>query len=235
MPRCNICSTTFGSGLPVGADVPVLVERDTVGAGLRSACPGCGSTDRDRLVALFLESRAAWVNASNPRLLHVAPEPSLRRLLSAAPGAGYVAGDLRPGHYGPDVVELDLQCLPFDSDVFDVVVCNDVLEHVAEDYGALREIRRVLKPAGFAILQVPIALQLEQTDETPATRSDERIRLCGQHDHVRLYGRDYRRCLTAAGFAVEVMAAAKYPQLVEDHILNRRECVFASTKQGSAR
>lgn len=50
---------------------------------------------------------------------------------------------------------MDIQSMPFAENSFDVVLCNHVLEHVNDDLVALREISRVLKPGGFAILQVP--------------------------------------------------------------------------------
>jgi SAM-dependent methyltransferase len=49
--------------------------------------------------------------------------------------------------------------LPYPSEYFDCVTCLEVLEHIpAETRGtALREIRRVLRPAGRLILEVPHA------------------------------------------------------------------------------
>ena len=67
-----------------------------------------------------------------------------------------------------------------------------------------RELRRVLKPTGWAILQVPIKEDVPTTDEDPSI-TDPRVRRqrFGQHDHVRWYGADYRDRLREAGFAVE--------------------------------
>ena len=45
--------------------------------------------------------------------------------------------------------------LPFRSQTFDLVACLDVLEHVADDLGALRETRRVLKQNGRLVMTVP--------------------------------------------------------------------------------
>jgi SAM-dependent methyltransferase len=56
---------------------------------------------------------------------------------------------------GAPVVQGDLLRLPFRSGSFDLVVCTDVLEHIAEDSAALSELARVLRPAGTLILTVP--------------------------------------------------------------------------------
>jgi SAM-dependent methyltransferase len=45
--------------------------------------------------------------------------------------------------------------LPFADGWFDVVVCINVLEHVADTQRFLSELRRVLAPAGFLALAVP--------------------------------------------------------------------------------
>jgi SAM-dependent methyltransferase len=82
-----------------------------------------------------------------------------------------------------------------------------VLEHVRDDYAAMREIFRVLKPGGQALIMVPISDG--PTLEDPAVVDPaERERLYLQSDHVRLYGlKDLRERLAAQGFAVAVTFA----------------------------
>lgn len=75
-------------------------------------------------------------------------------------------------------------CLRNENELFDAVVANHVLEHIPEDRKAMSEILRVLKPGGWAILQVSI--EGEETFEAPTiTDPAVRERLFGQHDHVR--------------------------------------------------
>jgi SAM-dependent methyltransferase len=56
---------------------------------------------------------------------------------------------LAPVRYG------DICAMPFDSDSFDLVLATDVIEHVEDDSLALREVARVLRPGGKALITVP--------------------------------------------------------------------------------
>jgi SAM-dependent methyltransferase len=62
----------------------------------------------------------------------------------------------------------------------------------------MREIARVLRAGGLAIVQVPWRPS-RPTEEDPAAEPEERIRRFGQADHVRYYGFDFEDRLRAAG------------------------------------
>ena len=101
-------------------------------------------------------------------------------------------------------VKADICELPFADDAYDFVLCNHVLEHIPDDDTALKEIKRVLKPGGIAILQIPQDLSREKTfEDNSITDRKERARIFGQYDHVRVYGRDFFKKLRKTGFEVQ--------------------------------
>jgi SAM-dependent methyltransferase len=189
---CPVCGRGLRFFLPFG-----------IGGKLRTGalCPGCRSLERDRAAWLLLSSSAAPWLEQRPRLLHIAPERCLEPRLRARLGDRYVTGDL----LRTDVDrQLSVEALPFEDASFDAIICNHVLEHVTDDRKALAELRRVLTPGGWALLQVPLDRDRAVTIEDPTeTSARERRRRFGQHDHVRAYGRDYAERLRAGGFLLE--------------------------------
>jgi SAM-dependent methyltransferase len=177
-------------------------------------CWHCGSLERDRLVWLFLDRNPHLVGEEQ-RILHIAPEPILRTRLEPT-ASEYVSGDLT-ATFGDRV--LDVTRLDLPSAWFDVVICNHVLEHVPNDRAAMRELRRVLRPGGWALVLVP-DVSAERTIEGPSVVDPaERRLLYGQCDHVRRYGLDYVHRLVSAGFIPEVvdMSRVLSPNLISRH------------------
>ena len=126
---------------------------------LNDQCWWCGSLPRHRQIALLLDARPGllWPGMS---ILHIAAEASVRPLLP--PTADYVAGDLDPRD---DMVRVDVTDMDFESERFDAVICNHVMEHVPDDRAAMSEVHRVLKRGGWGILMTPILREV--TDEDP--------------------------------------------------------------------
>jgi SAM-dependent methyltransferase len=174
--------------------------RSFSGSGGNARCPRCWSLARHRTLYLYLRDNGLL--RPSLRLLHIAPEEGIYRHLRG--NEEYVPADLFPGTRS--VAQFSVEKIPHPDDSFDVVLCSHVLEHVPDDAGAMREFRRILAPAGRAVLQHPIKLTLAHTFEDDAiTSPEERERAYGQHDHLRLYGRDFGDRLRSVGFDVEVI------------------------------
>jgi ubiquinone/menaquinone biosynthesis C-methylase UbiE len=107
-------------------------------------------------------------------------------------------------------VKMDIHQIPFGENHFDVVLCNHVLEHVQDDIKAMSEIYRVLKPGGWAIMQVPFFSPVPEFtfEDSLITNPREREKIFGQDDHVRKFGFDYPARIERAGLKAEASSFA---------------------------
>jgi len=73
-------------------------------------------------------------------------------------GGDYTLGTLlKLGEKMPGIplVRFNLADSPLPSDTYDAMVLLNVLEHIEDDVAASRHIARMLKPGGFAVIEVP--------------------------------------------------------------------------------
>ena len=202
--QCPACKLRLKRFKPDdGESSPLFQQEHIIGGGPNSqaVCPWCGSFERERLVMLYLKEHSRILDR-DMRVMHMAPERRIQKWLSREMKGQYISVDLQSPLAE---VHADICALPFQDEFFDYILCNHVLEHIPDDRKAMRELYRVLKTGGSAILQVPIAAERLTTDEQPSLSEQERLVRFGQHDHVRLYGLDYADRLRQEGFQVEPM------------------------------
>ena len=218
--QCPICEQRFRKFIPFGNRFKHRAN---------ALCPHCLALERHRLLWLYLQKKTNFFQAPL-KVLHVAPEicfiPRFRKL----PNLDYVTADLESSLAA---VKMDLHAIPFSPESFDVVLCSHVLEHVKDDQQCMQEIYNVLKPHGWAILQVPIDWSLDKTYEDPSITSPiEREKAFGQKDHLRQYGKDYLDRLAKAGFHVKLddFLQTLAPTLISRFALPRDEKLVVCMK-----
>ena len=97
---------------------------------------------------------------------------------------------------------------------FDLVVCNDVIEHIADTWGMLRDVRGKLAPGGQFIGSVPNVRYVFNLMALLFAR-DWRYKDIGIRDrtHLRFFTkRSFRRTLAECGFEVERLTQLMPPQ-----------------------
>lgn len=212
--QCNICGATMR-----------MFERGPRTQG-ELQCPFCASRPRHRTAYLYFQNRTDLFDGAPKSMLHIAPEFSLGPKFRAIPNINYLSGDLDPA---AAMVQMDITDIQYPDDSFDVIYCSHVLEHVPDDRQAMSELARVLKPGGWAVIAVPI-LRRDQTFEDPTiTSPEDRARIYGQWDHVRVYGPDFADRLEEAGFDVTIDEFAKSftDEMVRQHGLSRENIYLA--------
>jgi SAM-dependent methyltransferase len=144
--------------------------------------------------------------APGKKLLHIGPESIFYRHFKKMKGLDYTPADkfacMFESTYPADTIYLDITHMPeIPDNTYDVILCSHVLEYIPEDQEAMRELRRVLKPDGIALIQVPIKHGMKETYEDAAITSPaQRAIVFGDPGHIRFYGEDYASKLTAQGF-----------------------------------
>ncbi|WP_430927852.1 class I SAM-dependent methyltransferase [Polaribacter marinivivus] len=164
--------------------------------------PSTLSLERHRLMWLFLKDETNFFNSTKKlKVLHIAPEQCFLDLFKKQKNLEYITSDLESPIAD---VKADICDLPFKENEFDVVFCNHVLEHIPDDTKAMQELYRVMKKGGFGVFQIPQDLSRDVTfEDNSITDKDERAKIFGQYDHVRVYGKDYFNKLRSVGFKVD--------------------------------
>jgi len=160
-----------------------ICEKDTVfvaqGPWLRdqllcTACPG-GSVPRERALALVLgELRPDW------RTLAIHESSPAERGLSlkmARAASGYVASQYFPGKQRGAVIDgfrnEDLEDQTFADASFDLVVTQDVMEHVYNPDRVVAEAFRTLKTGGLYLCTFPVRKEQVADWERRLVRNDD--------------------------------------------------------------
>lgn len=187
--NCPVCDTTLTEFMEF--------KPSESRPGRKALCPVCWSLERTRAILLYLRNDGH--KYLDGQMLHFAPEKGLETWLRSRDGLELITTDLMK----EDVdVQADITDLPFEDGRFSLIYCSNVLEHIPDDAAAMGQLRRVLKPNGLAIIQVPIC-EGPTVEDPSVTDPAERDRLFGQADHVRWYGADIKERLEAAGFVVQ--------------------------------
>ena len=166
----------------------LTVRSDRLGlrAGVRVLDIGCGA-GRHSFEALRRGAQVVAADLDDVALKDVAQMGAAMIAEGQAGGAGSLAA-----------ARSDARALPFADDSFDVVIASEVMEHIAEDEVALREIARVLKSSGRVAITVP----RRGPERVCWALSDDYHAAAG--GHVRIYQREELESrMERAGLRVE--------------------------------
>lgn len=124
----------------------------------RVICGHCGMNNRQRLVAKLVQ-QAAGAHAA-PRIYLMEQVTPIFQWVRRLPGAGvegseYLGYQYRGGERVAGVRHEDVMALSHGDASFDVIVSNDVLEHIPDPAAAFRECFRVLRPGGVVLATFP--------------------------------------------------------------------------------
>jgi len=199
--ECPICEYTG----------PFMDADDPSGLRPNAKCPSCSGVERHRMLWLTMGQLSSRYDFQSLGLLHFGPEKQLKGPFRELFGR-YETADL----FSPDVDHtVDLRDLPFGDGSYDVIVAAHVLEHIKEDEAAIENIHRVLKPGGFAILQVPLFGPNTVEYQTPNPH---------EWGHIRAPGEDYFERYRKIFPRVEEFRSSDFDRRFQPFVLEDRTC-----------
>ncbi len=181
---CNICESKLGNFIR-------LENGETL-------CPACGSLPRNRRLWEVLIGQ----DLLHGNVLDFSPSRCLARKMREQKRIRYTSSDF-VGEFQAEKSH-DITAIAEPDAEFDLVLCYHVLEHVDNDRQAMRELHRVLKPDGKALIQTPFK-DGDIYEDASITSPERRLKHFGQADHVRVYSANgLAERLKEAGFQVAI-------------------------------
>ena len=214
---CPVCEKSFSKFLSYGSEV---AHRENV------LCPYDLTLERHRLMWLYLRDHSNFLTAPHLKVLHIAPEQCFHGRFKKQKNIDYLTADIESPIAD---MHFDLHEIPLEDNQFDVVFCNHVMEHVQDAKRCMAELYRVMKPGGWAIMQVPQDFSRETTyEDWSITSPEDREKHFWQKDHVRLFGKDYPQWLESVGFRVVSFDKEKVlgADQVERYRLQKEEVLY---------
>jgi SAM-dependent methyltransferase len=212
-----------------------------------SLCPSCGSSRRQSDLAgiildTFLPDMSEPLQHAAAKLAHL----SIYEAQAYGPVHDALHGLLHymcseffdtvpAGAKNPaGILCQDMQRLTFPSDFFDLIITQDVLEHVRQPEKAFSEIYRVLKPGGFHIFTIPfhegrptlrriIIQDGKELHQLPPVYHGDPLRQQGALVFTD-FGQDINVCLSRLGFITEsIPCGIWYPPSAIPYIDDEKE------------
>jgi SAM-dependent methyltransferase len=137
----------------------------------RLVCGDCGLNNRQRMILYAVRDAVKQFCDRRPDVYLMEQLTAVYQWMHKSvpeavfTGSEYLGPDIAPGKIIKGVRHEDAENLSFANECFDIVVSNDVLEHVVDPNRALKEIFRVLRPGGMLFLTVPFHLDKEKSEQ----------------------------------------------------------------------
>lgn len=155
---------------------------------------------RQRLQELLYPEAASGAEQWQRVTLNRAVDRHIASLGPSGLSAAEISGDARAGlgwrsFTSLNYPEFDL-CAPLGAhERFDVVICEQVIEHVVDPFGAARNLRELSNPGGHVIVSTPFLIRVHE------------LPMFGMKDYWRFTPRGLRTLLESAGLAVNIVGA----------------------------
>lgn len=159
-----------------GKSARFIIDADAVSY-REAVCEFCGANIRNSDIAKVIAwqllkkdicLQEATDHLKEFKILGTCSSGMIHSMLKQLPG--YIYGeyfdDILSGEIKDGILCIDLKKTPFESEYFDLVITEDVLEHIDDVNLAFKEINRILKPHKFHVFTVPLHENRRTLDRT---------------------------------------------------------------------
>jgi len=201
---CPCCGKTFGRFVHFDFNKPYVYDAERFKSTYKNTvCPYCFSMPRHRIACYYFDSSCIRGN-----ILMFGAENSIKKYFDKN-NKSYTTADLFKQTAD---LKIDMQDIQLPDEQWSLIICNHVLEHVHDYKKALMELNRILKKGGILEITVPTDRNLETVYEPHSiATTEERIKILGQNDHLRIFGNDFDTILNDSGFCVEIVDGNDLP------------------------
>ena len=187
--RCNVCGNNFSQFRSFG--VPLRSN---------AMCPNCYSLESTRVLWFYLSDEVIGKKNKN-NFLYFEPESALLGKLKQT-SVDIITSNL---DYLNSINHLE-QGEKLKGGKADVIIFSHVLEFAEDEEAVFEELKRLLRPGGFVLIQTIINWEMDRSYENPSTWEDkDRLNEYFTPGVERIYGADVAKHLVKAGFKVEVI------------------------------
>ena len=182
---CNICGRMGKFGLNAAISINSISRNDI--------CLTCYSNKRTRTLAYYFKNFLLNVNFPL-NILDIGPLESTRLFFRNFDYKYLTLDKFRKTDFCDDIT--NMKSIP--DMKMDYVLCLHVLEHIPNDFQAMKEIKRVLRINGSAFIMVRQITGLKKTNKN-------NISPFNGYGHIWSYGFDFEERLIKAGFKVKIL------------------------------
>lgn len=188
-------------------------------------CPVCGSTVEERTVLLFLQTKTEMMSGEK-KILVIAESGRIADYFKNFPNT-----EVKIYSETGDFSIRDNSMKDRYSDgEFDIIVCNHVIEKLPQPQLVMKEIKRILKPDGTAMMQAYVDYEKNKTVEMSVTHFKDRLSLYGIPGNYRRFGKDYADYVRSFGLKLSKLKFTSGFEKIPEMSIARDEIIYLAHK-----
>lgn len=192
---------------------------------LNTNCPVCSSTIEERTLLLFLLAKTEILPAE-PKILIIAEKGRIPDYFRNYPNAEVKVYSITSDF----TIRDNTLNNKFQSESFDLIVCNYILEKHPDHIIVLKELIRILKPTGIMLLQAKIDHEKEETVEFSHMYYKDRLLLYGIPGNLRRFGKDYPEFIKSHGLNLSRLKFTEGFEILPEYSLKKDEIIYLAYK-----